>query len=654
MLSNYTLTRRDTWMDAARLWRFVLLRNRKSGLDGGGWEPSDSLAFALFAVDLPAAPELDADTFPEQSRAAAMRAAEGAPVFWQRPLRSIRDIFRNRGLAKAEHAHGELRTMLSLYGRPIPMQPWHAPTPVLGLEALTFSLPAILNSVPDFMTATFEEQAVRLWTTLLCLTVLDSLSVCWASHDITPATLLDEIETWIENMVARHHRGEGLSRSAALLRASSIPEELSAEVIAHARLLARETVLRWKLAHEHRLLLLRSATRAEGGIWRSYRVLGEAVASLQAAGAMLSPVSDGLNRVHRWCLLVTSLLTALTIQTWLYWSKASTCCGQMRALLQCSPDPLAPCRGFVGDCADLKLQFASLAHDNVHASLATSGPWAWQCAALQGLSTFECTAFPDASRSRDRIYSGLIVTAVSLPLNHILAVLFQMSADSEINHSWLSMQPQLHIVTSLLRLRTLGGNWRWRDSRPFWIVRYLQRYDIQPLRSLLESFCSAAAALIIRLHGHSAAALNTLERVPEEEWEDVQKELRYIVARRVAGVLGMLSIYCVWGLCGWYVLVYGMQLLGLLGLSSENEFVTSWAVSLAVQSAYQVRYVLQALTLGLLSHFAFELVHVAPQHSWFEVWLDSMSVQSACSAAGVRPWTYARVHMRHFRSIKLR
>ena len=655
MLCNYTLTRRDSWMDAARLWRFVLLRNRKSGpLDGGGWEPSSSLAFSLFAVDLPDAQPQDEYS---QTQQPVEDGSGGAPVFWQRPLRALRDHFRSRGLARAEVNHSVLRESLSWYGRPMPQQPWHAPVPVLGLDVLAFSLPAILNSVPDFLTATFEDRAfaLRLWTTLLSLTVLESLTVCWASHDINPSTLLDDTEVWIENAVARHHRG-GPTRGAALLRASAIPEELTAEVIEHARPLARETILRWKLAHEHRLLLLRSATHAEGGIWRSYRVLGEAVASLQqrhqAASAMLSPVADGLTRVHRAALLITSLLTALTVQTWLYWSKATTCCGQMRVLLDCHPDPLVPCRGFSGDCADLKLQFATLAHDNAHANLATSGPWAWQCSALQGLASFECHAFPDSASAHDKIYAGLITTAIALPMHHILGVLLQMSTEPDLSFSWLSMQPLLHMLTSLLRLRTLGGNWRWRGARPFFLVRYLQRYSIQPFKSVLEWVCAALAALVVRCYGHNAAARRTLEEVPPDERAATEAELRRAVARRVAGVLGLLLVYFVWAVCVWYCLTYGILLLGLLGVASEVEFLKSWAISVAVQSAYQMRYAVQALFLGLLSHFAFEQVHVAPQHSWFEVWLDSMSVQAACTATA-SPFAYARVHLRHFRSITL-
>ena len=658
MLANDTLTRRDSWIDAARLWRFILLRNRKPGLDGGGWEPSSSLAFALFAVDLPVPEPTDGYS---QFFGQGEDSSKGAPVFWQRPLRAIRDYFRNRGLARAEEAHAELREQLAWHGRTIPQQPWRAPVPDAELDALAFSLPAIVDSVPDFLAATFVDHgfALRLWTTLLSLTVLESLTVCWAAEDRTPTTMLDETETWVANAVARQYRG-GLTRAASLLRTSTVPEELVEEVIKHARRVARETILRWKLAHEHRLLQLRTVTHSEGGIWRSYRVLGEAVASLQqkhhTASAMLSPVADGLTRVHRAVLLITTLLTALTVQTWLYWSRAFDCCAKMRReKLGCDSNPLVPCRGFTGDCADLRAQFSTLAHTNAHADLSASGPWAWTCSALDDVTSFQCHAFPDDSSSHDRIYVGLIVTAVALPVHHVLGVLLHMSTEPDLDFNWLSMQPLLHMLASLLRLRTLGGNWRWRGSRPFWIVRHLQRYSIQPFKSVLERLCAILAGLVIRSYGHNAAARRTLEQAPPDERAAIEAELLKAVARRVAGVLGLLLVYIAWAVCVWFCLEYGILLFGLQGVESEVSFLKDWAISVAVQSAYQMRYAVQALLVGLLSHFAFEEVHVAPQHSWFEVWLDSMSVQAAVAADFDRasPWSYAHMHLRHFRSIAI-
>ena len=101
--------------------------------------------------------------------------------------------------------------------------------------------------------------------------------------------------------------------------------------------------------------------------------------------------------------------------------------------------------------------------------------------------------------------------------------------------------------------------------------------------------------------------------------------------------------------------------MGLLGLATEVDFVKSWAVAVAVDSAFQLRVVGQSLVVGLLNQYAFEIVRVSPQHMWFERWLDSQSVQSTCAAGerkgdrygGLSALEYMRAHARHFRSVAL-
>lgn len=55
----------------------------------------------------------------------------------------------------------------------------------------------------------------------------------------------------------------------------------------------------------------------------------------------------------------------------LYWNRATLCCAEVRAYLECNPLPSEPCRGFTGDCADLPLQFRDIPGS--------------------GLETYECT-----------------------------------------------------------------------------------------------------------------------------------------------------------------------------------------------------------------------------------------------------------------------
>jgi hypothetical protein len=555
MLANATLARRECWMDAARLWRMKLLLNPDGGVGNGGWDPSHGIAVALFAVDLPA----DAASHP---------SAEGAPVFWQRPLRSVRNHLRRNKHIRTGTAKQELRRTLSNHGVMAPQPAKNVALDsvaaheqafdelVAKVEPHAYSESAIMDCCPDYLLAAFSDgrdtrRAMRVWTTMLCLAVLETLSVCWASDGAEEATLVDDVSAWLERVQMRHQQGVGTGRSAALLRMGILPQELCGKVFAHAREEAKQRTLEWKLGHEYALAQLRTQAMAgEHGsrhgltVWRRSRLLGDAIAALQKRHEFMSisvPMAEGLTRVHRAALFVTTLLCALTVDTWLYWSKASKCCGEMRDMLGCSEGgPLVPCRGFLGDCSDLREQFATLGHDNAHAHAGGDGPWQWTCQAPISISQWECTAFPNSNRAADGIYVGLIVSAVALPLRQVLMVLLQMSCEPEMEFKWLSVGPITFSFLTLTRLRRLGSSWRWRGARgvlPIFIVRYLQRYDLQPLKFVLEFICQLLARLLTRVYGHSAAARRAIIMTSAGEVKELEKQLHHVVASRVAGGL---------------------------------------------------------------------------------------------------------------------
>ena len=144
---------------------------------------------------------------------------------------------------------------------------------------------------------------------------------------------------------------------------------------------------------------------------------------------------------------------------------------------------------------------------------------------------------------------GLIVSAVSLPLRQILVVLLQMSIEPDMEFRWLSVAPLTFSFLSVLRLRRFGSSWRWRGTRgvlPLFLVRFMQRYDFQPLKFVLDYVCESLALLMIRFYGRSAAARRALHTVPPHEAEEMEEKLLHAGTARMAGGLGFALIYGCW------------------------------------------------------------------------------------------------------------
>ena len=56
----------------------------------------------------------------------------------------------------------------------------------------------------------------------------------------------------------------------------------------------------------------------------------------------------GQPRWQRIFVLFTGFLCQLVVCIWLFYSRALSCCADVRGLLGCGSDPLAPCAGFGG------------------------------------------------------------------------------------------------------------------------------------------------------------------------------------------------------------------------------------------------------------------------------------------------------------------
>ena len=115
--------------------------------------------------------------------------------------------------------------------------------------------------------------------------------------------------------------------------------------------------------------------------------------------------------------------------------KGVNCCAELRGILNSGPDggfcpPSGPCRGHVGDCGELRAQFAFVP---VLPNFST------------GLSGYTCRAFPDTGESgiagnqRDIWIVALVTLAVGLPIVKGLASMFEMANDGDAPASFLSI-----------------------------------------------------------------------------------------------------------------------------------------------------------------------------------------------------------------------
>jgi hypothetical protein len=113
-----------------------------------------------------------------------------------------------------------------------------------------------------------------------------------------------------------------------------------------------------------------------------------------------------------------------------FYSRGANCCAEIRALLEC--DPVGPCRGFEGDCADIQAQFETV-----------QGPYMYGMPPEEHLylDEYVCHAFPDDAYVTDQIFVGLISVAVALPVDIFLAKAFELANEGDEPGNWLEAPP---------------------------------------------------------------------------------------------------------------------------------------------------------------------------------------------------------------------
>ena len=308
---------------------------------------------------------------------------------------------------------------------------------------LCFSAEAITATVPDALLDELGEPgaATRAWTTCLVLALLPHLHACWCldngSGPDSSVTLSDRARAW-------------------LIAQLDGDEDLLAQLMSDAS----SQLALWAVAHDRLLTGSRAAliTTAEYTSLLLNRCSGSLVYQLTTKHPTLKVIlsTDDFVCARRWesfAMIVSSCAAVLMTAIWLFYSRAVGCCSDVRVALGCDPTAALPCRGFEGQCADLRDTFYRFAAAGI---------------ALQErpLPTPLCTAFPDPDSARDQLVSGLISMVVAFPIVGIFDSAFSLSMSTD--------EAQLHGRTHLkrwsLKAFVLTGRAPW-EHVPGWLHR---------------------------------------------------------------------------------------------------------------------------------------------------------------------------------------
>jgi hypothetical protein len=459
LLSGGNLHTKARWMEKARLWRMILLQD-----PSGFWDATPGLAFALHATS------------------ARPGAARGRPVAWEAALRAVRNCV-DDGDAWAhsddevDAAVADAHTPVSPDGSAAPSTP-STPAPATSDDPLAFSLEGVTASVPRALRAATAAPPGRIWATLLCCALADTLESSWivngdASKEMEEdeVTIIDLAEGWLAEMASR--------------------DAILAAALPRARAKAARMTREWALQQEERVAALRQHELAGDyhAAAQLQRLAGDVAKALQTRhetfATFLAPPCDGLQRWQKWMLMLTALIGALTVEVWFFQRKGATCCAELRALLGCPGALGSACRGFGGDCADLQSQFAELP------------PEVLPEGAAELLADWECHAFPDEENPIDSFFVGLIFAATAIPLRYILEVLLGMSNEADHSEAWVTMTRTTRTIARCLGFRPFS--WRYADAerRPSLLLRLYARWAIEPFNMAIDIMVDVISAAVL-------------------------------------------------------------------------------------------------------------------------------------------------------------
>ena len=419
LLSPGILNTRDKWWVKARLWKLILSQSPE-----GYWNPTHTVAFSLEArstkevasvkpnwierlkdrladfgemADDMAHEEADDVVTGEaaQGRANTQQLTGDLAADDAQP-RDARGSTVSQGGSASETPRDARGSMASLGGTPRAGIGRRRSTMLqlaedeeVSDDPLYCSARAIVASMPRRLAALGPEcQKERVWTTLCCIGLLQTLNVTWLwgptsdNGDAYPPeerTIVDAGREWVEALAAEQ---------------PALAEALADGLLAKA---GARTVARWHRAWERRVNDLRAGeavtkTRRKAQTHRTSAELMRAVCTKHETFAVfLSAPLDGLQRWQMWMILISVVASQLLVNIWMFSAKGVNCCAEVRMLLGCPAD--GPCRDVEGNCGDLPEVFADTPVEPYFPD---------------GLKDYTCTTFPDEDRQLDSFVGACV------------------------------------------------------------------------------------------------------------------------------------------------------------------------------------------------------------------------------------------------------
>jgi hypothetical protein len=378
------------------------------------------------------------------------------------------------------------------------------------------------------------------------------------------------------------------------------------------------------------------------------------------------------------------------------YSKAVTCCADLRALLGCDAvDVTAPCNGFVGSCGDLALQPDAV-------TLSDAG--------------YTCTAFPADGSARDTFVAGLISFAVSWPVAIIISNCFSLSTATD--------NAQLHGRTRWLnwpmKYRLLLGRLHWRFQDP----AAAAAGPVACLKRFLASWwCSTIwvdgmvmlSDALQRWRGRGREQQQRREEAPASkkldshdcdyadggDLLDEEEEVRFGAVTTGFKHAGFVVLYLCWGIFAWITFACartrtrccarcpaavsiddiicavasqphdrrllrayltrvrcvpacadGRLVYNLIGVKAERDFTRSWGVGIGLSQLSDAQALITSTLQALAVVTVLEMLWLVHNANWHETFVEFASVQGTVAAHGM--WRLPAIlgaYKRHFNAV---